>query len=89
MRISRAQEYRKLEKRISSINLKRVKTTSLVIEGIDVADQLIKVIKKEKRYTVVIGSSKLRSRGILKIRTLGSVARKLSMESTRPVLIVK
>jgi uncharacterized protein with PhoU and TrkA domain len=66
MRISRAQEYRKLEKRISSINLKRVKTTSLVIEGIDVADQLIKVIKKEKRYTVVIGSSKLRSRGILK-----------------------
>ena len=89
MRISRAQEYRRLEKQISSINLKRVKTTSLVIEGIDVADQLIKVIKREKPYIVVIGSRKLSSRGILKIRTPGSVARKLSMESTRPVLIAK
>jgi nucleotide-binding universal stress UspA family protein len=83
------QEYRKLEKRISSINLKGVKATSLVVEGTDVADQLIKVIKKEKPYIVVIGSSKLKSRGILKIKMLGSVARKLSMESTKPVLIVK
>jgi nucleotide-binding universal stress UspA family protein len=34
-------------------------------------------------------SSRLKSKGLSRIRILGSVARKLSVESTRPLLIVK
>jgi nucleotide-binding universal stress UspA family protein len=86
---ARGREYKKLEKQISLINLKGVEARPLVIEGIDVADEITKIIKKEKPYIVVIGSSKLKSRGLSRIGILGSVARKLSVESTRPLLIVK
>jgi nucleotide-binding universal stress UspA family protein len=82
-------EYKKLEKQISLLTLKGVEATSQVIEGIDIADEITKIIKKEKPYIVVIGSSKLKSKGLSRIRILGSVARKLSIESMYPLLIVK
>jgi nucleotide-binding universal stress UspA family protein len=82
-------EYKKLEKQISLITLKGVQASSQVIEGIDVADEITKITKKENPYLVVIGSSKLKSKGLSRIRILGSVARKLSIESMYPLLIVK
>jgi nucleotide-binding universal stress UspA family protein len=82
-------EYKKLEKQISRIRLKGVEATTLVKEGIDVADEITKIIKKERPYIVVVGSRKLKSKGLSRIRILGSVARKLSFESPRPLLIVK
>ncbi len=82
-------EYKKLEKQISRIRLKGVEATTLIKEGLDVADEITKIIKKEKPYIVVIGSRKLKSKGLSRIRILGSVARKLSFESPRPLLIVK
>lgn len=69
--------------------MKGLEVTTIVIEGVDVPDEIIKIIKKERPYIVVIGSSRLKSKGLSRIRILGSVARKLSVESTRPLLIVK
>ncbi len=86
---TRELEYKKLEKHISLVKRRGVQATSLVIEGTDVADEITKIIKQKKPYTVVIGSSKLKSKGLSRIRILGSVARKLSFESPRPLLIVK
>jgi nucleotide-binding universal stress UspA family protein len=82
-------EYKNLEKHTSLITLKGVQASSQLIEGIDVADEITKIAKKEKPYIVVIGSKKLKSKGLSRIRILGSVARKLSVESTYPLLIVK
>jgi nucleotide-binding universal stress UspA family protein len=82
-------EYKKLEKQISIMKSKGVEATTLVKEGVDVADEITKIIKKKKPYIVVIGSRKLKSKGLSRIRILGSVARKLSVESPRPLLIVK
>jgi nucleotide-binding universal stress UspA family protein len=82
-------EYKKLEKQISLMRLNGVEATTLVKEGIDVADEITEIIKKEKPYIVVMGSRKLKSKGLSRIRILGSVAWKLSVESTRPLLIVK
>jgi nucleotide-binding universal stress UspA family protein len=65
-----------------------VEASSLVLEG-DAAEKIVLTIKKEKPYLVVIGSNRLKLKGLSKIRALGSVARKLSEKSPRPVLIIK
>jgi nucleotide-binding universal stress UspA family protein len=82
-------EYKKLEKHISLVNRGGVSATSLVIEGTDVADEITKIIKTKNPYIVVIGSRKLKSKGLSRIRILRSVARKLSVESPRTIQIVK
>jgi nucleotide-binding universal stress UspA family protein len=84
----REKEYKKLEKLVSLSNSRGIEATSLVLEG-DVAEKIVSTIKKEKPYLVVIGSNRLKLKGLSKIRALGSVARKLSEKSPRPVLIVK
>ena len=81
-------EYKKLEKLVSLANSRAVEASSLVLEG-DAAEKIVSTIKKENPYLVVIGSNKLKLKGLLKIRTLGSVAKKLTEKSPRPVLIVK
>ncbi len=85
---TREKEYKKLEKLVSLVNSRGLKAFSLVLEG-DAADKIISTIKKDNPYLVVIGSNKLKLKGLSKIRALGSVARKLSEKSTRPVLIIK
>ena len=60
-----------------------------MVEGIDVADEITKIAKKEEPYIIVIGSSKLKSKGLSRIRILGSVAKKLSIQSTHALFIVK
>ena len=84
----REKEYKKLKKLVSLSNSSGVEASSLVLEG-DVAEKIVSTIKKEKPYLVVIGSNRLKLKGLSKIRALGSVARKLSEKSPRPVLIVK
>lgn len=84
----REKEYKKLEKLVSLANSRAVEASSLVLEG-DAAEKIVSTIKKENPYLVVIGSNKLKLKGLLKIRTLGSVAKKLTEKSPRPVLIVK
>ena len=84
----RQKEYKKLKKLVSLSNSSGVEASSLVLEG-DVAEKIVSTIKKEKPYLVVIGSNRLKLKGLSKIRALGSVARKLSEKSPRPVLIVK
>ena len=82
-------EYKKLEKLVSLAKSRGVEeASSLVLEG-DAAEKIISTIKKDNPYLVVIGSNRLKLKGLSKIRALGSVARKLSEKSTRPVLIVK
>jgi nucleotide-binding universal stress UspA family protein len=84
----REKEYKKLEKLVSLANSRAVEASSLVLEG-DAAEKIVSTINKENPYLVVIGSNKLKLKGLSKIRTLGSVAKKLTEKSPRPVLIVK
>jgi nucleotide-binding universal stress UspA family protein len=73
---------------VSLANSSGVEASSLVLEG-DAAEKIILSIKKEKPYLVVIGSNRLKLKGLSKIRALGSVAKKLSEKSSHPVLIIK
>jgi nucleotide-binding universal stress UspA family protein len=84
----RQKEYEKLEKLVSLANSSGVEASSLVREG-DGAEKIVSTIKKETPYLVVIGSNRLKLKGLSKIRALGSVARKLSEKSPRPVLRIK
>ena len=84
----RQKEYEKLEKLVSLANSSGVEASSLVRER-DGAEKIVSTIKKETPYLVVIGSNRLKLKGLSKVRALGSVARKLSEKSPRPVLIIK
>jgi nucleotide-binding universal stress UspA family protein len=84
----RKKEYKKLEKLVSMATSRGVKASSLVLEG-DAAEKITSVINKEKPYLVVVGSGRLPSRGLSKLKTLGSVARKITEESKYPVLVVR
>ena len=85
---TREREYKKLEKLVSLVSARGVKASSLVLEG-DAAEKIVSTIKKENPYLVAIGSNRLKLKGLSKIRALGSVAKKLSEKSPRPVLIIK
>jgi nucleotide-binding universal stress UspA family protein len=85
---TREHEYNKLKKQLATVNSKGIEASASVLEG-DVAQKLISIISKERPYVVVIGSRRLQSKGLSKLKILGSVARKLSEESKCPVLIVK
>lgn len=81
-------EYNKLQKQLATANSKGVEASALVVEG-DIAQKILSVINKDDPYIVVIGSRRLQSRGLSRIKFLGSIARKLSEESKCPVLIVR
>jgi|SRR5690348_567555 nucleotide-binding universal stress UspA family protein len=85
----RDQETKKLQENLSRIRSKSVKASASVVEGADVVETIAEMIRRDKPYLVVVSSSKLKLRGLARIRMLGSVARRLSEESTSPVLIVK
>ena len=84
----RQKEYKKLEKLVSLSNSSGVEASSVVLEG-DAAEKITSVINKERPYLVVVGSRRLPARGLSKLKTLGSVARKITEESKCPVLVVR
>jgi nucleotide-binding universal stress UspA family protein len=84
----REKEKNKLDKLVSIANSRGVETSSLALEG-NAAAKIASVIKKEKPYLVVVGSTRLPARGLSKLKTLGSVARKITEESKCPVLVVR
>jgi nucleotide-binding universal stress UspA family protein len=84
----REKEKNKLEKLVSIANSRGVEASSLVLEG-DAAEKIASVINKERPYLVVVGSRRLPARGLSKLKTLGSVARKITEESKCPVLVVR
>jgi nucleotide-binding universal stress UspA family protein len=84
----RQKENKKLEKLVSIANSRGVEASSLVLEG-NAAEKITSVINKERPYLVVVGSRRLPSRGLSKLKTLGSVARKITEESKCPVLVVR
>ena len=73
---------------VSLANSRGVEASSLVLEG-DATEKIVSTIKKDNPYLVVIGSNRLKLKGLSKIRALGSVARRLSEKSPRPILITK
>ena len=81
-------EYNKLKKQIARANSKSVEISAKVVEG-DVAERLISIINKERPYMIIVGSRRLASKGLSKLKVLGSIAKKLSEESKYPILIVK
>jgi nucleotide-binding universal stress UspA family protein len=83
------QETKNLEKHISRINANGIKASATVVEGVDAAERIVELIRQERPYLVVIASTRLKLRGLARLRMLGSVARKLSEQSASPVLIVK
>lgn len=84
----RKKEYKKLEELVSMATSRGVEVSSLVLEG-DAAEKITSVANKERPYLVVVGSGRLPSRGLSKLKTLGSVARKITEESKCPVLVVR
>jgi nucleotide-binding universal stress UspA family protein len=84
----RKNEYKKLKKLVSMANSRGVEASSLVLEG-EAAEKITSVINKETPYLVVVGSRRLPSKGLSKLKTLGSVARKITEESKSPVLVVR
>ena len=62
-------------------------SSSFVIEEGDVAEKILEYEKKKKITLVVIGSQGLH--GISKLKTLGSISRKISENAKSPVLIVR
>jgi nucleotide-binding universal stress UspA family protein len=85
---AREGEYNKLKKQLATSHSRGVEASALVLEG-NVVEKITSVINKERPYLVVVGSGKLPSRGLSKLKTLGSVARKLTEESKCPVLVVR
>jgi nucleotide-binding universal stress UspA family protein len=85
---TREKEYKKLKKLVSLANSRGVEASSLVLEG-NATEKITSVINKERPYLVVVGSRRLPSRGLSKLKTLGSVARKITEESKSPVLVVR
>lgn len=85
---TRQREYNKLKKQLATSHSRGVEAYALVLEG-DVVEKITSIIDKERPYIVVVGSRRLQSRGLSKLKNLGSVARKLSEESKCPVLIVR
>jgi nucleotide-binding universal stress UspA family protein len=81
-------EYNKLKKQLDTSHSRGVEASALVLEG-NVAEKITSVINKERPYLVVVGSGRLPSKGLSKLKTLGSVARKLTEESKCPVLVVR
>jgi nucleotide-binding universal stress UspA family protein len=61
-------------------------TYKIIMDG-DVAEEILKVAKKKSVDLIVIGSQGLH--GIGKLKSLGSVSRKVSEHATCPVLIVR
>jgi nucleotide-binding universal stress UspA family protein len=84
---AREGEHNKL-KQLTTSHSRGVEASALVLEG-NVVEKLISVINKERPYLVVVGSGRLPSKGLSKLKTLGSVARKLTEESKCPVLVVR
>ncbi len=84
----RKKEYKKLEELVSMATSRGVEASALVLEG-EAAEKITSVINKERPYLVVVGSRRLPSRGLSKLKTLGSVARKITEESKCPVLVVR
>ncbi|MDQ3854715.1 MAG: universal stress protein [Thermoproteota archaeon] len=84
----REKEYKKLKKQLATSHSRGVEASALVLEG-NVVEKITSVINKERPYLVVVGSGRLPSRGLSKLKTLGSVARKLTEESKWPVLVVR
>ncbi|WP_415281171.1 universal stress protein [Candidatus Nitrososphaera sp. FF02] len=82
-------EAKNLRRHISRINAKGIKASAIIVEGVDVAEKITELINQERPYLVIIASTRLKLRGLARLRMLGSVARKLSEESQSPVLIVK
>ena len=62
-------------------------SASFVIEEGDVASKILDFEKKKKITLIVIGSHGLH--GISKLKTLGSVSRRISENAKSPVLIVR
>jgi len=62
-------------------------SSSIVIKEGDIAREILDFSKKKKVTLIVIGSQGLH--GISKIKTLGSVSRKVSENASCPVLIVR
>jgi nucleotide-binding universal stress UspA family protein len=85
---NREKEYKRLKKLVSLTESRGVEASSLVLEG-DPAEKIVSTIKEEKPYLVVIGSNRLKLKDLSKIRAIGSVAKKLSERSPRPLLITK
>lgn len=83
----KAESEKLLSSQIDYCKKKGVNSFYKVITNGNVAEEILKVAKKKKADLVVIGSQGLH--GISRIKSLGSVSRKVSELADCPVLIVR
>ena len=75
-----------LENAVKKCETKGISVSYVIEEG-DVAGKILEFEKKKKITLIVIGSQGLH--GISKLKTLGSVSRRISENAKSPVLIVR
>lgn len=75
-----------LDKKMQECEKKNVKSSYKILEG-DAASEIIEAVNKMKIDFLVIGSVGLT--GIKKLKTLGSVSRRVSENVSCPILIVR
>jgi hypothetical protein len=63
--------------------------TFLPLEAKGVRIRFIAEMTKENPYLVVIGSNRLKLKGLSRMRALASVAKKIGEGSSHPILLVK
>jgi nucleotide-binding universal stress UspA family protein len=87
IRSAKIQAERLEQSQISYCKSKGVKSYYKVIVNGNIAEEILKIAKKKTIDLIVIGSQGLH--GISKIKSLGSVSRKVSELAACPVLIVR
>jgi nucleotide-binding universal stress UspA family protein len=87
IRSAKIQAERLEQSQVSHCKSKGVKAYYKIIVNGNIAEEILKVAKKKTIDLIVIGSQGLH--GISKIKSLGSVSRKVSELASCPVLIVR
>ena len=80
------QMVKRVKKLVSHCGSRKVKATMVVPIG-DPAEEILAIAKKEKPYMIVMGRRRLK--GFSKLKSIGSVSRRVSEEAKSPVLVVR
>ncbi len=83
---TQGQMVKRVKKLVSYCGSRKVKATMAVPIG-DPAEEILALAKKEKPYLIVMGRRRLK--GFSRLKSIGSVSRRVSEESKSPVLIVR
>ena len=83
---TQGQMVKRVKKLVSFCGSRKVKATMMVPIG-DPAEEILALAKKEKPYLIIMGRRRLK--GFSRLKSIGSVSRRVSEEARSPVLVVR